>query len=113
MKLENKKDLASRALGIGKNRIVFNSERLNEVKEAITKQDIKDLLASKAIMIREIKGRKKVERSKRRRGPGSIRKKVKVKKWPPASHDVWGHELRRYRLPDCYQAKLVSADVTE
>lgn len=46
MKLENKKDLASRALKVGKNRIAFNKSRLTEIKEAITKQDFKDLKES-------------------------------------------------------------------
>jgi len=77
MKLENKKELASRALGIGKGRIIFNVNRLSEVKEAITKQDIKDLVADGAIMIREVKGRKTIVKSNSRRRAGSVRKKVK------------------------------------
>ena len=77
MKLENKKELASRTLGIGKDRITFNPSRLKEIKEAITKQDIKDLVSSNAILLKEIKGRKKVERRKTRRRAGSIRKKIK------------------------------------
>ena len=76
MKLKNKKSLASRTLGIGKERIVFNSSRLNEIKEAITKQDIKDLVSSNAILIKEIKGRR-LKRKKGRRRQGSIRKKLK------------------------------------
>ena len=75
MKLENKKNLVVRTLGVGKERIIFNSERLNEIKEAITKQDIRDLVSSKAIIIREVKGRKTKVKRKRRR-MGSIKKKV-------------------------------------
>ena len=44
MQLNNKKELASRVLGIGKKRIIFNKEALEDVKEALTKQDIKDLI---------------------------------------------------------------------
>ncbi|MBS3071791.1 hypothetical protein J4408_02270 [Candidatus Pacearchaeota archaeon] len=77
MKLDKKKQLAVRTLGVGLGRIIFNNERLNEIKEAITKQDIKDLYESGAISIREIKGRKKIERRKTKRGPGSVKKKVK------------------------------------
>ena len=44
MKLEGKKDLVARTLGVGKGRIVFNVQRLEEIKQAITKQDIKDLV---------------------------------------------------------------------
>jgi len=80
MKLEGKKELASRALGIGKKRIVFNKERISEIKEAITKQDIRDLLKDKAIFINEIKGRKKIVRRKTRRRAGSVKKKVNNRK---------------------------------
>lgn len=80
MKLENKKELAARTLGVGKNRIIFNIHRLNEIKEAITKNDIKDLYKNQAISIKEIKGRRKVTKRKTRRKAGSIRKKIKAKK---------------------------------
>ena len=80
MKLENKRELASRALNIGKGRIVFNIQRLSEIKEAITKQDIRDLKESGAIFIKEEKGRRKIQRRKTRRRAGSIKKKVKGKK---------------------------------
>jgi len=80
MKLETKKSLAARTLGVGANRIAFNVERLSEIKEAITKQDIKDLMSSGAIIIKEKKGRKKIERRKTRRRAGSIKQTVKEKK---------------------------------
>jgi len=41
MKLDKKKNLAKRVLNVGKERIIFVKERLSEIKEAITKQDIK------------------------------------------------------------------------
>jgi large subunit ribosomal protein L19e len=80
MKLEKKKALAARTLGVGKGRIVLNSQRLSEIKEAITKQDIKDLHASGAILVAPIKGRKTIVRRKNRRRAGSVRKKVLNKK---------------------------------
>jgi len=80
MKLEGKRDLAARALKVGKNRIMFNEERLSDVKEAITKQDMRDLARSKAILIREVQGRKKVIRRTTRRKAGSIKKKVNTRK---------------------------------
>jgi large subunit ribosomal protein L19e len=80
MKLENKKVLVARTIGVGKERIVFNKERLNEIKEAITRQDIRDLVASKAILIRSISGRKTKEKRKNRRKAGSIKMKVKTGK---------------------------------
>ena len=80
MKLENKKQLASRTLQVGKNRIVFNTTRLQEIKEAITKQDIKDLLQDKAITIKQIKGTKKIVKRKTRRRLGSVKRKVNTRK---------------------------------
>jgi large subunit ribosomal protein L19e len=76
MKLDNKKAFVARTLGIGKARIVFNNQRLNEIKEAITKQDIRDLANDGAIFIKPINGRAKVERRTSRRRAGSIRKKA-------------------------------------
>ncbi|MDO8459852.1 MAG: 50S ribosomal protein L19e [Nanoarchaeota archaeon] len=80
MKLEKKKNLVARTLGVGKNRIVFNIKNLSEVKESITKQDIRDLVASGAIKIREIKGRRKIVKRKTRRRAGSVKKTVKRQK---------------------------------
>tara|TARA_Y100000310_G_scaffold164530_1_gene164310 strand:+ start:576 stop:1121 length:546 start_codon:yes stop_codon:yes gene_type:complete len=78
--LTRKKQLAAKTLKVGKNRIHFNSDNLTEIKEAITKQDIKELHADGIISIKPVKGRKKVERRKRRRGPGKIKKKVNKRK---------------------------------
>jgi large subunit ribosomal protein L19e len=92
MKLEGKKDLVARALGVGKGRIAFNVQRLEEIKQAITKQDIKDLVESGAINIKEIKGRIAVEKRGRRRA-GSIRKKIKSGK---RGYITITRKLRRY-----------------
>ena len=62
MKLNKKKELAVKILGVGKSRIIFEKSRLEEIKDAITRQDIRDLAASGAIKIRLVKGRKKKER---------------------------------------------------
>ena len=80
MNLAKKKALAAKVLGVGKERIVFLNSGLNDIKEAITKQDIRDLRNSGAISIREIKGRRKAKKGSRRVGFGSIRKKVNVRK---------------------------------
>lgn len=80
MQLANKKELASKVLKVGKNRIVFVSGREEEIKEAITRQDILDLKEAGAIQIKEIKGRKKIIKRKHRRGRGKVKKKVNAKK---------------------------------
>ncbi|MBI3623796.1 hypothetical protein HY212_06995 [Candidatus Pacearchaeota archaeon] len=74
MNLKKKKLLAVRVLGAGKERIVFVKPRLDEIKEAITKQDIKDLHKSGAIIIKNIGGRKKSVKRKRKRSVGKVKK---------------------------------------
>lgn len=80
MQLSNKKNLSAKTLGVGKSRILFNNERLADIKEAITKQDIRDLFKDKAIMIKEISGTKTKVKRKTRRRKGSIKQTVNKKK---------------------------------
>ncbi|MFB6246744.1 MAG: 50S ribosomal protein L19e [Candidatus Pacearchaeota archaeon] len=80
MKLGRKKSLAARALDVGHQRIKFVGPRKDEIKEAITKQDIKDLVSSGAIVVKERSGRKKIEKRKNPRGPGKIKKKINTRK---------------------------------
>jgi len=106
MKLENKKELASKTLGIGRGRIVFNTQRLNEIKEAITKQDIRDLFSDGAIFIKEIKGRTKIERRNLRRRAGSIRKVVNQRK---RNYMVLTRKLRAY-VQELHDQEKLSKD---
>ena len=80
MKLDLKKKLAVKTLGVGKEKIIFNNSRLDEIKEAITRQDIRDLVKSGAIVIKENRGRKTNIKRKTRRKAGSIKVKVKQRK---------------------------------
>jgi len=79
MDLSKKRALAARTLGIGIGRVMFNVNRIDEIKEAITKQDIRDLVVGKAIFTREIAGRKVNAPHKRRRA-GSIRMRPNSRK---------------------------------
>jgi ribosomal protein L19E len=92
MKLDTKKGLAARTLGVGKERIIFQKSRLEEIKEALTKRDIRDLKKDGAIVIKDIKGRKKVVRRKRR-GAGKIKKKVSNRK---QEYVIMTRKLRAY-----------------
>ncbi|MCH7774798.1 MAG: hypothetical protein IH784_10400 [Bacteroidetes bacterium] len=76
MNLAKKKELAARTLNVGKSRVTFVRSRLDEIKEAITKQDIRDLQKEGAILIRGIKGKRKAKK-KRKRSTENIRKKLK------------------------------------
>ena len=79
-KLDKRKELASKVLKVGKNKIHFDSEKLPEIKEAITKQDIKELYAEGIISIKSQRGKKTIKKRKTRRGPGKIKRKIKTRK---------------------------------
>jgi ribosomal protein L19E len=80
MNLSKKRSLAARTLGVGRERIKFVNERLDEIKEIITKQDVRDLVNEKAIIIKNVLGRKKVHKKLRKRGVGKVRKRVNTRK---------------------------------
>ncbi len=109
MNLGKKKALATRTLKVGKERIVFLQSRLDEIKEAITKQDIKDLLAEGAIMIKEVKGRKKVKK-KKSRSTGNIRKKPNKRK---QEYVIMTRKLRKHVAELKKQGKINAEDAKE
>ncbi len=109
MNLSKKKELAKRTFGVGENRIVFVESRLNDIKEAITKQDIRDLKQDKAIIIKEKKGRKKVIR-KRRRSTGNIRKKINTRK---KDYVILTRKLRKYVSEIKNQGKISKEEVDD
>ena len=80
MNLRSKKQLAANTFGVGKSRIMFVNERIEEIKEAITKQDMRNLLQDGAIIIKEVKGRSKNLPKKKKRGFSKIRKNVNTRK---------------------------------
>jgi large subunit ribosomal protein L19e len=80
MNLRAKKQLAAKTFGVGKSRIAFVNERIEEIKEAITKQDMRNLQKDGAIIIKEIKGRGKNTNKGRKRGVGKVRIKVNTRK---------------------------------
>ena len=107
MKLEKKKAFAGKVLGVGQARIVFNTARLAEIKEAITRQDIRELVAQKAIIIREILGRRTVVKSTSRRRAGSVRKHARKKK---REYIIITRKLRAYLAHLRIQGKLKQED---
>ncbi len=103
MNLSKKKALAAKTLKVGKDRIVFVKSRLEDIKEAITKQDIRDLQKEGAIFIKEIKGRKANLKRKNKRSVGNIRKKVNKRK---KEYVVLTRKLRKYVRELRNQGKL-------
>lgn len=82
------KRIAADRLNVGINRVWFDPERLNEIKEAITKADIEVLIKEGAIKKKPIKGIKrragKIKQLRKRkgrgRGAGKKKKVLKLKK---------------------------------
>lgn len=91
--LDKRKFLASKVLGVGRHKILFDTTRLAEIKEAITKQDIRDFYAEGIIMIKENRGRKSKEARTTRRGPGKIKFTIKGGK---NEYVILVRKLRRY-----------------
>ena len=93
MNLSKKKILAAKTLKVGKDRIAFPKSRLEEIKEAITNQDMRNLFSEGAIFIKEIKGQKTNKKKIKSRSPGNIRKKVNVRK---RTYVLATRKLRKY-----------------
>ena len=89
MKLNVQKRIAADILKAGQNRVWFDNARLNEIKEAITKADIRKLINDGAIKAKQKKGISSFRTNKlrlqkrkgRRKGPGS-RKGTKTARTP-------------------------------
>ncbi len=105
MKLDKKKQLAANTLGVGKERIVFNPERLDEIREAITRRDFLDMLQSKSLFVREHVGRR-TRKKRRKRGPGKVKKKKVGRK---RSYLLLTRKLRRY-LTELLKQERLSKD---
>jgi len=110
MNLKEKKLLARRTLNVGKERIVFLKSRLEEIKDAITKQDIRDLKNDGAIIIKDIKGRKKNTKKSKKRSIGKIKKKVNKRK---QEYVIMTRKLRKYVSEMKKQGRLPKEDVIE
>jgi large subunit ribosomal protein L19e len=78
--LKSKKRLVSRITGVGVHRVWFDSERLDDIADAITRDNIRSLITAKTIRIKSFTGtsrgrakQKKIQKSKRGTTAGSKR----------------------------------------
>ena len=69
--------LAAYILKCSKDRIRFDSTRLADIKEAITKTDVRALIKEGAIKSRPAGGVSRARVKSKRRGPGSIKRALK------------------------------------
>ena len=78
--LKAKKQLVSRMYKVGVNRVRFDSDHLDDIADAITRENVRSLLTANTIQIKRIvgtsRGRAKVKKiQKRKRGVGQGSKK--------------------------------------
>ncbi|MEM2121569.1 MAG: 50S ribosomal protein L19e [Candidatus Woesearchaeota archaeon] len=115
MNLKSKKRIAAKVLGCSPKRVVFNPERLEEIKEALTREDIRALVKDGAIIKKPKKSNssfriKKIKKQKakgRRKGYGS-RKGKKTARLP--KKEAWMNKIRAQRalLKRLKEKKLIS-----
>jgi large subunit ribosomal protein L19e len=110
MNLKKKKALVTRTLKVGKERIVFLKSRMDEIKEAITKNDIRGLQKEGAIIIKNIKGRRKIKKKSKNKSAGNIRKKVNKRK---QEYVKMTRKLRNYVAEMKKQGKLSKEEIKD
>ena len=99
--LRDKRELAARTLGVGVNRIKFETEYIEDVLDAITRDDIRSLVTARSIYVSEItgtsRGRKRVKQLRvRKHGTGAGSKKGR-KKARQGKKQIWVKKVRAMR----------------
>lgn len=102
MKLHKKKRIAAKVLGVGKNKVSFDTSRIEDILSALTKGDIKSLVKQGAIKKKtkssqsRARARKKIvqKRKGRKQNPGSRKGSSKARKPRKAE---WVKKIRRQR----------------
>jgi large subunit ribosomal protein L19e len=102
MDLKVQKRLAAQIFGCSPDRVVFDNNRLDEIKQAITKRDLKLLIGDKAITKKAGNFTSKVrarglaiqKRKGRRSGPGTKKGKATARSNPKQN---WMHLIRIQR----------------
>jgi len=116
MKLNLQKKLAAALLKCGKKKIVFDVSRLDDIKEAITKIDIRSLISEGAIKKKPSNATSKVrarkialqKRKGRRKGLGK-RKGKKTARLP--KKEAWINRIRTQRafLKELKEKKIITS----
>ena len=102
MKLNTQKAFAAKLLDCSKKRVIFDTERLEEIKEAITKADLRGLIKDEAISAKPIKknsrarARKRQEQRKKGKQRGHAKRKGKKTARLPKKI-TWMRKIRNQR----------------
>ncbi|MBS3175142.1 50S ribosomal protein L19e [Candidatus Woesearchaeota archaeon] len=102
MDLRNKKELAAKILDVGITRVWLDPNKKQEIKEAITREDLKRLISKGIILVKQKKGvsRGRVrrlllqKRKGRRHGIGSRKGKHTAR---AGKKELWVVKIRLYR----------------
>ena len=118
MKLNTQKRLAGKVAKVSPKRIKLDMENAEEIKESITKADIRGLIKDKAIIVKKKKGvsrasanKIKVQKSKgRRKGAGRLKGK-KTARAP--KKDTWMKKIRLQRafLKELKEKKIIDTKI--
>lgn len=118
MDLKSRKRIAAQLLKVGVNRVKFDPERLDEIKDAITKADIRALINDLAIKAKPEKGSSKsrirkanIQRRKgRKKGSGSRKGKKTARLSNKAK---WMSMIRTQRnfLKELKEKKIITPSV--
>jgi len=99
--LRDKRELAARVLGVGANRIKFDPEYLEDVADAITRENIMSLVTARTILVRGVKGTSRgrtrarlLKAKKRGRGQGSKKGKKGARQ---DKKQLWVKKVRAMR----------------
>ena len=98
--------MAADILGVGRNKVSFDALRLDEIKQAITKADIEDLIKDRAIRAKP--GRVKIKPVKSKRRNAGSRKMTVVKR--KRNYIIKIRKTRRY-LVEQHNAGNITKDL--
>ncbi len=88
------KRLAADILGIGRNKVKVDPEKMEDAEQALTRADVKELLASGAITVKQRVGHTKTKKKAKKRRAGS-RKGKKYSRKP--RKEQWMEKVRAQR----------------
>jgi len=102
MIVESQRRLAAEILGVGKNRIIFDKNKIEDIKKAITRFDIKELIKEGTI---KVKIRKKAEAKKTERGRGTGSRRMRVTR----RKERYVKKIRKLRkyIQEIYDKKVI------
>jgi len=115
--IAKKRELVARILGVGANRIRFESDRLEDVADSITRDNIRSLVNSGAIWTVQVKGTSRGRAIKKRsvwklhgKGPGSKKGKKTARVGKKAVYVIKVRSMR-YHLKVLKERKDIANEI--